>query len=442
MKAAVAVALVVLGVALAGGGYWYGTQQAAAPSGGAAATASPAGGSKGSGERQGKGGGERQGKGGGDASKGGGGGGGPVPVESVKVATAEMPQAITAVGSLRSDESVTLRPEVAGRIVAIRFQEGQRVEKGATLVQLDASVSQAEVQQARTNFELARAKYERAQDLAARNFISGQARDEAKSAFEVAQAAVALVEARFAKTEIKAPFSGIIGLRVVSVGDYVREGADLVNLEAIDPIKVDFRVPENFIRDVKVGQAMNVTLDAIPGKAYEGKVLAVNPLIDAAGRSVVVRAQVGNRDVTLRPGMFARITLLTQARRDALIVPEEALVPQGTENFLFKVVDGRANRIKVETGQRRDGKVEIVSGVQNEDTVVTAGQVRLRDGVAVTLARAGAERADKGGKGDWAGKDGKGDWAGKGGKGDWAGKGGKAGAESTSDGAPRRSPQS
>jgi membrane fusion protein (multidrug efflux system) len=404
MKAVGTVALVVLGIALAGGGYWYGTQRSTAPAAGGAAA---------SGAASAKGGADRPGKGGGDASKGGG--GGPVPVESIKVATAEMPHAITAVGSLRSDESITLRPEIAGRIVAIKFLEGQRVEKGATLVQLDASVSQAEVQQARTNLDLAKSKYARAQDLASRNFISGQARDEAKSAFEVAQSAVALVEARFSKTEIKAPFSGIIGLRVVSVGDYVREGADLVNLEAIDPMKVDFRVPETFLRDVKPGQTTHVTLDAIPGKTYEGKVLAVNPLLDAAGRSVVVRAQVRNQDVTLRPGMFARITLLTQAKRDALIVPEEALVPQGTENFLFKIVDGKANRIKVETGQRRDGKVEIVSGVAKEDTVVTAGQARLRDGIAVTLARApGAGGSDK------------------------AGKGGKPGAESASDAERKR----
>ena len=388
MNAVGTAALAALGIALAGGGYWYGTQRAATPASSTAAS---------TGQASAKGGADRPGKGG-DAAKGGG---APVPVESVKVATAEMPHAITAVGSLRSDESVTLRPEIAGRIVAIKFQEGQRVEKGATLVQLDASVSQAEVQQARTNFDLAKSKYARAQDLASRNFISGQARDEAKSAYEVAQASVALVEARFAKTDIKAPFSGIIGLRVVSVGDYVKEGADLVNLESIDPIKVDFRVPETFLRDVKVGQAMQVSLDAIPGKTYDGKVLAVNPLLDAAGRSVVVRAQVRNQDVSLRPGMFARITLLTQAKRDALIVPEEALVPQGTDNFVFRIVDGKANRIKVETGQRRDGKVEIVSGVEKEDMVVTAGQARLRDGVAVTIARApgaGGEKAGKGGK--------------------------------------------
>lgn len=371
------VAVLVVGAVVAGGaGYWYGKRTSGAVAGaGATANAAPGKADKDA------------------ASKGGS--GGPVPVESRKVETAEVPQVISAVGSLRSDESVTLRPEIAGRIVAIKFNEGQRVEKGAVLVQLDATVNQAEVQQARTNLDLAKSKYQRAVDLASRNFISGQARDEAKTAYEVAQAALAVVEARYSKTEIRAPFSGIIGLRVVSVGDYVKEGADLVNLEAIDPIKVDFRVPETFLKDVKVGQTMQVSMDAIPGKSYEGRVLAVNPLLDAAGRSIVVRAQIRNQDVSLRPGMFARITLVTQTKRDAVIVPEEALVPQGTDNYVFRVVDGKANRVKVETGLRRDGKVEIVSGIGKDDTIVTAGQSRLREGVAV----AGPRGTDKTGKG-------------------------------------------
>src|SRR5882724_3628681 len=140
-----------------------------------------------------------------------------VAVEAVKVALQPMPQAITAVGSLRSDESVTVRPEVAGRISAIQFQEGQRVAKGATLIRLDPAINQAEVQQGRANLKLAQSKYDRAVDLAKSNFISGQARDEAENNLRVAEAGVQLAEARLAKMEIKAPFAGIIGLRVVSV---------------------------------------------------------------------------------------------------------------------------------------------------------------------------------------------------------------------------------
>lgn len=388
MKKALLIGLIVIGVLAAGGsGYWFGALRSPAP----AAVAGDAA----SGDAVSK----RGAKGTGGAAKGQGGqgGGGPVPVTLAKVKTAAMPEIITAVGSLRSDESVTLRPEVSGRITAILFTEGQRVEKGATLVRLDPAINMAEVQQTRANLALSKSKYERAVDLSSKNFISGQARDEAKNTFEVAQAAATLAEARLAKTELKAPFGGIIGLRVVSTGDYVREGADLVNLEAIDPIKVDFRVPETFLRQVKVGQPVDVTLDALPGKTYNGKVIALNPLLDAAGRALVIRAQVRNQDTTLRPGMFARVNLITSTKQDALVVPEEALVPQGTEQFLFRVVDDKAERIKVVTGQRRDGMVEILSGVEKDNLIVVAGQTRLREGSQVR-ASGGAETAGSGEK--------------------------------------------
>ena len=357
-KTAVAVLVAVVVAIAAGAGYWMG-QQRLAPTANAAAT-----------------------------GKGTAGAPSAVTVEATRVVRAALPQTITAVGSLRSDESVTVRPEVAGRISAIRFQEGQRTQKGDTLVMLDPAINNAEVQQAKANLTLAKSKYDRSVDLAKSNFISGQARDEAENNLKVAQASLTLAEARLAKTEIKAPFTGIIGLRAVSVGDYVKEGADIVNLESIDLLKVDFRVPEMYMAQIKVGQPLSINLDAIPGKTFEGRVFAVNPLLDAAGRAVVIRAQVRNADTSLRPGMFARVRLVTKDVQNALVVPEQSLVPLGEEQFVFKVVDGKALRAKVEVGQRRDGKVEVVQGVGPEDTIVTAGQLKLRDGVAVRIAGA------------------------------------------------------
>jgi membrane fusion protein (multidrug efflux system) len=358
-KAALAVLVVVAVAVAAGGGYWMGRQKppgtaATAAKGPAVPAAAP----------------------------------NAVTIEAVKVARQPLPQTITAVGSLRSDESITVRPEVAGRISAIRFQEGQRVAKGDTLVMLDPAINDAEVLQARANLTLAKSKFDRSVDLAKANFISGQAKDEAENNLKVAQASLTLAEARLAKTQIKAPFSGIIGLRTVSVGDYVKEGADMVNLESIDPLKVDFRVPEIYLTQVKVGQPLSVVLDAMAGKTYEGRVLAVNPLLDATGRAVVIRAQVRNQDTSLRPGMFARVRLVTKDVKDAMVIPEQSLVPQGEEQYVFKVVDGKAVRQKVEVGQRRDGKAEILQGVSPDDTVVSAGQLKLRDGVPVRLAGA------------------------------------------------------
>jgi membrane fusion protein (multidrug efflux system) len=377
MKKVVAVVTAAaFAVAGMGGAYWYGTKsvapagQVAAGSGGAPGQATA--------------------KGGGSPAPGAG----SVTVEAVKVATASLPQTITAVGSLRSDESVVLRPEVAGRISSIAFQEGQRVAKGALLVRLDTAVPQAEAQQARANMVLAKNKFDRAVDLAKSNYISGQARDEAENNLKVAEAALQLSEAKLAKMDLRAPFSGIIGLRSVSVGDYVKEGADLVNLESIDPLKVDFRVPEVYMRQVQVGQALQVQLDALPGKTFEGKVFAVNPLIDAAGRAVVIRAMVRNPDTSLRPGMFARVRLITRDAQEALVLPEQALVPQGDQQFVFRIQDGKAVRTKVEVGQRRDAKVEILTGVAKDDVVVTAGQLKLRDGAPVTVAGAAPGKVD------------------------------------------------
>jgi membrane fusion protein (multidrug efflux system) len=372
--AGTAAALVV--VAAIGGGYWFGTQHLTTPGqlAGAADSASP----------------ESRGKGGAAPS---GNAGGSITVEAVQVETLSLPQTITAVGSLRSDESVTLRPEVAGRINKIAFQEGQRVAKGALLVQLDPAVPEAEREQARANLALAKSKYDRAVDLAKSNFISSQAKDEADNNFKIAEASLQLAEAKLAKTDLRAPFSGIIGLRSVSVGDYVKEGSDLVNLESIDPLKVDFRVPEIYMRQVQVGQALQIQLDALPGTTFEGKVFAVNPLIDAAGRAVVIRAVVRNPDTSLRPGMFARVRLITRDAKDALVLPEQALVPQGDQQFVYRIVDGKAVRTRVDVGQRRDAKVEVLNGVAKDDVVVSAGQLKLRDGAAVTVAGADAAKS-------------------------------------------------
>lgn len=308
-----------------------------------------------------------------------------IAVEAARVAMNRLPQALIAVGSLRSDETVIVRPEIAGRVAQILFKEGQRVARGALLVKLDDSVQRADLDKARANLVLSKSKFERAEDLRKQGFISSQARDEAENTWKVARADVELMEARVAKASIAAPFAGTIGLRQVSIGDYVKEGQDIVNLESLDPLKVDFRLPELALSQVKPGQTLQVTLDAIPDRAYDGHVYAINPLIDANGRAIVIRAQVTNRDGRLRPGMFARVRLFTSEARDSAVIPEEAIFPVGEDKYVFKVVDGRAVRQKVEIGQRRDGKVEIVSGLAASDTIVTAGHQKIRDGVAVRI---------------------------------------------------------
>jgi membrane fusion protein (multidrug efflux system) len=311
-----------------------------------------------------------------------------IVVEASRVSVVKLPQTLSAVGSLRSDETVILRPEVAGRVSQILFREGERVAKGQVLVKLDDSVQQADLDRARANLTLSKTKHERSIDLRNKGFISSQALEEAENNWKVAQADAELMNARSGKATLKAPFSGTIGLRQISVGDYVKEGQDLVNLESLDPLKVDFRVPELALSQVKNGQTLQISLDAIPDKTYDGAIVAINPLIDANGRSIVIRAQVPNRDGRLRPGMFARVRLFTSDSKDTIVVPEESLFPVGEDKFVYKVVDGKAARQKIDIGQRREGRVEVVSGLAPADVVVTAGVHKLRDGAAVTVANA------------------------------------------------------
>ena len=316
----------------------------------------------------------------------GAGGGSATPVELGKPEKLNWQKSVLAVGSLRSDESVIVRAEQSGRITALNFKEGQPVRLGQVLVQLDDSVARAELEQARANQKLGKAKFDRAVELKQRNFISGQAQDEAENAMRVADATVSLADAKLAKLTIKAPFSGTIGLRTASTGDYVKDGQDIVNLEKTDPIKVDFKVPEIFQSKIAVGQALSVALDALPGQAFTGKVVAVNPQLDTAGRALVLRAQMDNRTGVLKPGMFARVRLTLADTGETVVVPEQSVAMQGEDQIMFKVIDGRAMRTKVEVGQRRDGKVEIVEGVSGNDTIVVAGWQRLRDGAAVRSA--------------------------------------------------------
>lgn len=308
-----------------------------------------------------------------------------VPVEAAKVEVGELSERVTAVGSLRSNESVIIRPEIAGRVVSINFDEGQRVKTGDLLIALDDSVYSAELDQSKAQLQLAERNFKRIEELHQREVATARARDEAQSGLSVGNASVALAQARLAKTRIVAPFSGIAGLRHVSVGDYINVGQDIVNLEDIEPLKADFRIAEKFLSAVRTGQRIQIGVDAYPGETFEGEVYAIDPRIDESGRSIVIRARVPNEDGRLRPGLFARVTLILEMKEKAITVPEQAIMPRGDEQFVYTVVDGKVKQTKVTIGTRRDGRVEIVDGLGSEDTVVTAGHLKIRDGVQVTV---------------------------------------------------------
>lgn len=317
---------------------------------------------------------------------------GAVTVETAKVVGMRLQDEINATGAIRSNQSVMLRPEVAGRITELNFADGQTVKKGQVLVVLDSAVNRAEVQQAQAELRIATANFKRNAELAQQKFIAERVREESAVNVQVLEARLALAQARLSKFEIKAPFSGIVGIRNVSVGDYVKDGADLVNLEDISSVKVDFRVPERFIDRVHKGQAIEILMDALPGKPFRAQVDAIDPQIDNSGRAALLRGRVSNPDNRLKPGMFARVRLILDERENAPVIPEEAIVPVGNKATVWKIIEAKAQRVEVRTGMRRDAKVEVVDGLQIGDTVVTAGQMRLKEnGTPVRIVQGGGQ---------------------------------------------------
>lgn len=399
-----------------------------------------------------------------------------------------------AVGTLRSAQNVMLRPEVAGRVLSLGFADGARVRAGQVLVQMDDTLQRAEVQQSLAQLSVAKANHKRNQELVAQNFLAQRALDESSAALQVADAQFGLSCARLERMRLIAPFNGVVGIRNINVGDYVKDGADLINLENIGSLYVDYRLPERYQVKVQPGQTIEVKLDAFSGRLFKAKVEAVDPLIDANGRSIGVRAVLdntpgepiaanaskapggslpataapasavaaaalvvkpaakpvlaksapanrgvalpspqslgcpanmfdqtrisagGEQNGPLRPGMFARVSAVFSIKPNALVVPEEAIVPQAGKQFVIKAIapedlpapaasaaSGAASapvlppdtklvsqRVEVKLGIRRGGQVEITEGLSEGDTIVVAGQQRLqKDGSPLRVVELG-----------------------------------------------------
>ncbi len=308
-----------------------------------------------------------------------------LPVKAVPARIGTVNNDITAVGTLLANESVMIRPEVAGRVVAIHFNEGQSVAAGARLVSLDAAEVQAQLAASTADERLNAQRAERAAELYKKNFISQQALDDAREAYKKATARRQEDGARLAKTEIRAPFAGMVGLRQVSAGAYLKAGEDIVRLDKIDVVKLDFRVPEVYLGQIRKDQPVGVRVDAFPNETFTGRVYAVETTVDEKTRTMLLRARVSNPGGKLRPGMFARVTLELGSNSNAILVPEQAVVPRGDRNFVFRVVENKARLTEVTLGTRSPGVVEVKSGLSAGELVVTDGQLRLQDGSLVAV---------------------------------------------------------
>lgn len=306
-----------------------------------------------------------------------------LPVKIAPVLQDTVNVEITALGTLRSEEAIVVRPEVAGRVQTIHFQEGQLVNKNEPLISLDAAEYKAQLESSAAQLRMEELNFDRTRALFARQLTSRQNLDEAQARLDAARAAHEKDQVRLDKMVIRAPFAGVVGLRQVSPGAYVSPGDDLTTFGSMGSIKVDFQIPEVYLPKIKIGQPVNVRVDAYPDKVFKGAVYAIDPRVDEASRTVQARARLPNPDSLLRPGMFGRIALTVERRDKALLIPEQAIVPQGQRTFVFRVVDGKAALTPVTLGERRPGQVEITSGLKPDDQVVTEGQIKLRDGAPV-----------------------------------------------------------
>jgi membrane fusion protein, multidrug efflux system len=286
---------------------------------------------------------------------------------------------------------VIIRPEIDGRIVGLHFQEGQAVSAGTRLVTIHSAEYEAQAAAVRADLKTEEQRFARTKELHQQKFISKDALDVQAGAVDRLKARVDEAESRVAKTMIRAPFSGTVGLRMVSPGAYVKAGTDIVRLEGLGSIKVDFRIPEVYMAKVRPNQEIALRLDAYPGEEFHGRVYAVEPVIDEKTRTILMRARIPNKNNKLKPGMFVRVAVTLENRPNAILVPEQAIWPQGQDSYVFRVVEGKAALTKITIGNRQPGQVEIIHGLNPHDIVVTEGQMKLRDGAPVMVMGAPPE---------------------------------------------------
>jgi membrane fusion protein (multidrug efflux system) len=312
-----------------------------------------------------------------------------VVVSSARVEEGRWQASVTSVGSLRANQGVEVSAEVAGTVAGIAFESGGRVAAGDLLVQLDASKEEADLRSLEAQLELARLDYERARSLLRSTAVSQSQLDRAKSVLDSLGAQADAQRATIAKKAIRAPFPGELGIRQVDLGQYLSAGSEIVTLQSLDPIFVDFTVPERHLPALAVGQQIEIEVAAFPGQSFVGSVSAISPKVEEETRNVLLRATLANPEGRLRPGMFARVAVLTGGLDRVLTLPRSAIsfFPYGDSVF---VIQGQGEDLVVErrqvtTGRIRDGRVEIVDGLAAGDQVVSAGQLKLRTGQRIRV---------------------------------------------------------
>ncbi len=326
------------------------------------------------------------------AGEGAGGPGGGPPAMPVEAATARadtVVDAILATGQIEALQSIELRPDIEGRLVEILVREGSPVSKGTPLFKIDDAELKAQAAQVEAERDLARQSLTRTRELLSQKASSQAELERAEATMRSSEAQLQLLKVRLGRTVVRAPFSGVMGQRFVSLGDYVTTASRLAALQTVSPQRATFQVPERYAEEVKRGQEVTFQVAALPGREFTGEVDFVDPIVQLPGRTILVKARVPNPKRELQAGMFIEARLATAVRPDAVVIPEDAVLPLQGSNFVWVVADGKATRRQVELGVRTPGFVEVTSGVEDKEQVVVGGQERLSEGgpVQATLVQ-------------------------------------------------------
>lgn len=307
----------------------------------------------------------------------------PSPVEIIQPKTMTRVNGVAATGELFSNRAIVIKSEIPGKIVSIHLPEGKSVEAGTLLVELDDAIPKASLQQATAKHENSLLRFNRMQALTEKGIGSKSDRDEALATLRCDEANVALAKAQHEKTKIRAPFSGMLGLREVDAGDYVDPGQPLINLDDIQTLMIDFSVPEKYFTKLKAGQSIEITVSSLPKQKFEGRIVAVSPQVNHLTHTIQARALLSNSSGQLRPGLFAKVRVVFSKNTQAIVLPEQAVFAQQGKQYVYVVKDGAVALRQITTGSRENGEIEILKGIASNDAIVKSGHMRLYDGAKV-----------------------------------------------------------
>ncbi len=313
------------------------------------------------------------------------------PVEAREVEIGKMSKILNSIGTLVAHQSVDIKTDMPGRVRKILFNDGFSVKKDDVLIEFEDDLQKAKLKQAEASYALNKAKFDRTQELHGKQYTSAKDKDKDLAELKQAEAQLDIARVELAKTKLLAPFDGAVGImKNISVGSYVQPNTDIVTLVNLNPIKVDFKIPGAYLKVIKVGQKVKISVDGYEGETVAGEIEAIDSKVDAIGHGLALRAKITSQDGTLKPGLFARVSVIIGENAKSLIIPEKAIERNGNEEFVLTVANGRAMKKQIITGVKEDGRAEVLKGLKPKELVIIAGQQQVRDGYPVTVSKTAA----------------------------------------------------